>query len=132
MYLAELTMLVSTEDSYEEGEIGIMYDQTYSLQTTGSTPKIALEEMAQNLGLERADFEIYDIPNFVGGYLADDRGVQASKRDIELWKQGRKRLYNVDVKVRLEKLVPATLTEMKKALSKSNPTRRRTARKRRR
>ena len=134
MYLAELETLLSTEDVYGEGEIGDSYDGTYSLQTTGSTPKIALEKMADNLGLERTDFEIDDYyeNSVITGYLADDRGVQASKREIDLWKQGRKRLYSVYVRVGLSKVVPATPTEMKKALSKSNPSRRPTARKRRR
>ena len=135
MYVAKLYSLTSAETTFQEGEIGALQDNSYPLEFEGYNPQVAFKVMADHFGLKPSDFEIYDHFPFglvlETGFLSDRDGNQASQYEIAEWKQGRKRLWNSFIQIKLYTVSLATADDYRKALSqsKSNPRKRKNSRK---
>ena len=106
--LIQATMSI-VKDSYDEGEIGNIYDHVLPLKLANNVQTI--EDIAQAYSdyLPDRNPEQLDTNMYQWTYLGDQDNLEASQVEIEEWKHNRKDLYQIAITLELHKLTEATL-----------------------
>ena len=116
-FVVEAVEKFITEDDYNEGEIGTTYRMSIdSVTEKGAKLKECVEKAFGQFGL---DFNVDDL--FIEqcyirtGRMENDNAEEPSKDELELWKQGKQRLWNADyefkVSMRMDKDCDAAFIE---------------------
>lgn len=102
----------ATEDSYEEGLLfnGCSNSWTDTFDISANTAKEALAKAIKSTFYDiNLDDGAYDRHIFMISILVDEDNAEATKEEVELWKKGEFRLWNLDISISLYKMIEADI-----------------------
>ena len=95
-------------DSYKDGELDYVnqYDLNRIIRAENAKKAIELyfeKELYFDLP-DTNEMDFYD-NSFIWSILCDSENNQATKKDIQLWKMGKKKLYNNNMDIKIHELI---------------------------